>query len=79
MKTQTTKNKFLGDRLEIFQFSEGFRGTTDTVLLAASIKASYGEKVLELGCVAGVHDDRYWRFGQVELKLISAIGRDVDP
>ena len=54
MQIQTTKNKFLGDRLDIFQFSEGFRGTTDTVLLAASIKASSGEKVLELGCGVGV-------------------------
>ena len=54
MQTQTTKNKFLGDRLDIFQFSEGFRGTTDTVLLAACIQASSGEKVLELGCGVGV-------------------------
>ncbi len=54
MQTQTTKNKFLGERLDIWQLSEGFRGTTDTVLLAASVAASPGEKVLELGCGVGV-------------------------
>ena len=54
MQSHTTKNKFLGEKLDIWQFSEGFRGTTDTVLLAASVKASSGEKVLELGCGVGV-------------------------
>ncbi len=54
MKIQTTKNRFLGDKLDILQFSEGFRGTTDTVLLAASVEASSGDKVLELGCGVGV-------------------------
>ncbi len=54
MQNQTTKNKFLGEKLDIWQLSEGFRGTTDSVLLAASIDASSGEKVLELGCGVGV-------------------------
>ena len=44
-----TKNKFLGYKLEIFQFSNGYRGNMDSVLVAASAAAESGQKVLELG------------------------------
>ena len=49
-----TKNKFLGNKLEILQFSEGYRGNMDSVLVAASVAAENGQKVLELGCGNGV-------------------------
>ena len=49
-----TKNKFLGNKLDIFQFSEGYRGNMDSVLIAASVAAESGQRVLELGCGNGV-------------------------
>ncbi len=49
-----TKNNFLGNKLEIFQFSDGYRGNIDSVLVAASVAAKSGQKVLELGCGNGV-------------------------
>ncbi len=51
---ELTKNKFLGNKLEILQFSEGYRGNMDSVLIAASVAAESGQKVLELGCGNGV-------------------------
>ncbi len=49
-----TKNKFLGNKLEIFQFSNGYRGNMDSVLVAASVEVKSGQKVLELGSGNGV-------------------------
>lgn len=49
-----TKNKFLGNKLEILQFSSGYRGNMDSVLLAASVDVKSSQKVLELGCGNGV-------------------------
>ena len=51
---ELTKNKFLGNKLEIFQFADGYRGNMDSVLVAASVTAESGQKVLELGCGNGV-------------------------
>ena len=51
---ELTKNKFLGNKLEILQFTEGYRGNMDSVLVAASVAAESGQKVLELGCGNGV-------------------------
>ena len=49
-----TKNKFLGNKLEILQLSDGYRGNMDSVLVAASVAAESGQKILELGCGNGV-------------------------
>ena len=49
-----TKNKFLGNKLEIFQLSNGYKGNMDSVLLAAAVSAERGQRVLELGCGNGV-------------------------
>ena len=49
-----TKNKFLGNKIEILQSSDGYRGNMDSVLVAASVAAESGQKVLELGCGNGV-------------------------
>ena len=52
--TGLTKNKFLGNKLDIFQLSDGYRGNMDSVLVAASVAAESGQKILELGCGNGV-------------------------
>ena len=49
-----TKNNFLGNKLEILQLSDGYRGNMDSVLVAASVAAESGQKILELGCGNGV-------------------------
>jgi len=46
-------DRFLGGRLAIAQ-SAGYRAGADPVFLAAAVKAKPGERVLELGCGAGV-------------------------
>ena len=51
---ELTKNKFLGNKIEILQFPDGYRGNMDSVLVAASVAAEGGQKVLELGCGNGV-------------------------
>lgn len=45
---------FLGGRLAIAQPRTGYRAAMDPVLLAAAVPARAGERVLELGCGAGV-------------------------
>lgn len=47
-------NAFLGGQLQILQPLNGYRAGVDPVLLAASIIATPGQSVLELGCGAGV-------------------------
>lgn len=50
----TTCDAFLGGALHILQPKNGYRAATDPVFLAASISASAGQSVLELGCGVGV-------------------------
>ena len=50
---QTTKDAFLGEQLMIHQPVSGFRTGQDTVLLAASIDARKGQRVLDVGCGPG--------------------------
>ncbi|HRO14206.1 MAG TPA: methyltransferase [Paracoccus sp. (in: a-proteobacteria)] len=45
---------FLGGRLRIAQPARGYRAGADAVMLAASCPARTGQRVLELGCGAGV-------------------------
>lgn len=52
-KIQTLDN-FLGGKLKIYQFKEGYRAGHDSVLLASSIKAREGDLCLELGFGTGV-------------------------
>lgn len=44
---------FLGGRVRLWQPKTGYRAGTDPVLLAASVEATAGQSVLELGCGAG--------------------------
>jgi tRNA1(Val) A37 N6-methylase TrmN6 len=48
-----TRDAFLGGRLHLWQPREGYRAGVDAVLLAASVPAAAGQRVLELGCGAG--------------------------
>ncbi len=54
MSLEVTRDGFLGGRLSIAQPRRGFRAGHDTVLLAASVPATAGSRVLELGSGAGV-------------------------
>jgi len=49
-----TDDGFLDGRLQILQPADGYRAATDPVFLAAAMRAKAGERVLELGCGAGV-------------------------
>jgi tRNA1(Val) A37 N6-methylase TrmN6 len=49
-----TDDGFLGARLQILQPAKGYRAGLDAVLLAASIPARKGERVLEAGSGVGV-------------------------
>ncbi|MES0826229.1 tRNA1(Val) (adenine(37)-N6)-methyltransferase [Ruegeria sp. SCP11] len=48
-----TCNDFLGGRVRLWQPRSGYRAGVDPVLLAASVPATRGHTVLELGCGAG--------------------------
>ncbi len=55
MNTPTiNRHKFLGGRLLIKHYAEGFRSGMDAVLMAAAVPAKAGEHVLELGSFTGV-------------------------
>lgn len=47
-------DEFLGGKLKIKQPKKGYRAGIDPVLLAASVNASKGDNILELGCGVGV-------------------------
>ncbi len=49
-----SKDAFLAGRAHVLQPRNGHRSGLDTVLLAASVPASVGGHVMELGCGAGV-------------------------
>ncbi len=49
-----TRDAFLGGRVQALQPRRGYRAAMDPVLLAAAIPARAGDRVLELGCGAGV-------------------------
>ncbi len=50
---EVSEDRFLGGKLVVRQFREGFRAGLDAVLLAAAVPAGAGEDVLELGSGAG--------------------------
>lgn len=52
--TGTTEDQFLGGRLRVRQPLSGYRAGVDPVLLAASVPAKRGQRVLELGTGSGV-------------------------
>lgn len=46
-------NDFLGGQVKLWQPFQGYRAGVDPVLLAASVPAQAGDRVLELGCGGG--------------------------
>lgn len=48
-----TVDDFLGGKVRLIQFKEGYRAGMDAVLLAASIPAAAGERALDLGAATG--------------------------
>lgn len=48
-----SRDQFLGGALSLWQPKAGYRAGIDPVLLAASVRASAGDHVLDLGCGAG--------------------------
>ena len=50
----TRDDAFLGGRLTLRQPARGYRAGADAVMLAAACPAQPGQRVLELGCGAGV-------------------------
>lgn len=54
MSDNLTCDDFLGGKLRIWQPRIGYRAGVDPVILAASIPASSGDTILELGCGVGV-------------------------
>lgn len=53
MRPDLTDDAFLGGRLRILQPEQGFRASTDAVLLAAACPAEAGQAALDLGCGVG--------------------------
>jgi len=51
--SETTFDAFLGGLLTLEQPAKGYRAGVDPVLLAASVQASAGQSVLDLGCGVG--------------------------
>jgi len=52
-EASTSINGILNHRVQLEQPVDGFRVAVDTVLLAAAVPASSGEKILDLGCGVG--------------------------
>lgn len=48
-----SRDAFLGGRLHLWQPRSGYRAGVDPVLLAATVQARPGQRVLELGCGVG--------------------------
>ena len=51
--SRTTRDRLLGGRVVLDQPAAGLRATTDSVLLAAAVRAGPMETVLDLGCGTG--------------------------
>lgn len=52
LTAELSRDAFLGGRVHLFQPIGGYRAGIDPVLLAASVAATSGDSVLELGCGA---------------------------
>lgn len=53
MSPDTTEDRLLGGRIRLLQPRRGYRVAVDAVLLAASVEARAGQRVLDLGCGVG--------------------------
>jgi tRNA1(Val) A37 N6-methylase TrmN6 len=53
MTENLTRDAFLGGKLHLLQPKSGYRAGVDSVLLAATVPAQAGDRVLDLGCGVG--------------------------
>lgn len=53
MMDELTRDAFLGGKLQLLQPQTGYRAGLDAVLLAATVPAEAGDRVLDLGCGVG--------------------------
>ena len=53
MTEDLTEDAFLGGKLHLLQPKKGYRAGVDPVLLAATVQAIAGQRVLDLGCGVG--------------------------
>ncbi len=51
---QTTIDDFLGGKVRLIQDKNGYRATSDAILVAAAVRAKSGESVLDVGCGTGI-------------------------
>ena len=52
-KFSVTEDKILGGRITILQPKKGYRVAIDPILMAASVPARKGDKILEIGAGSG--------------------------
>ncbi len=53
MTAALTRDAFLGGKLHLLQPKDGYRAGVDPVLLAATVPARTGDRILDLGCGVG--------------------------
>lgn len=53
MNQSTTRDAFLCGKIHLHQPAQGFRGGSDSVLLAAAVPAQKDQKILDVGCGVG--------------------------
>ncbi|MFK7746725.1 MAG: tRNA1(Val) (adenine(37)-N6)-methyltransferase [Roseobacter sp.] len=53
MTVELTSDAFLGGKLQLLQPKTGYRAGVDSVLLAATVPARAGDRILDLGCGVG--------------------------
>ncbi len=51
---ETTTDLFLGGKVQLIQPQNGYRATSDSVLVASAVKAHSGETILDVGTGSGV-------------------------
>ncbi|MEM1350895.1 MAG: methyltransferase [Pseudomonadota bacterium] len=76
MTTAVTRDAFLGGKLHLLQPETGYRAGVDSVLLAASVQARSGDRILDLGC--GVGAAALCLRTRVEGLLLTGVERQAD-
>ena len=51
---QTTTDDFLGGKVRLIQDTNGYRATSDAILVASAVRAKPEESILDVGCGTGI-------------------------